>query len=135
LKQEGPQSSTADTLAWVYYKQGRLSESGEVFLSILPGAGIDPIQRISDEEEYFHPVIWDHAGDALYRLGWTERAVRYWQKAIQGATKERQQTRETRSILQNTPGKIQAIKDKTTPAVAPLGQKLQTKTVPATADE
>ncbi|MBN1553840.1 MAG: tetratricopeptide repeat protein [Phycisphaerae bacterium] len=124
LQIDGPRPTTADTLAWVYYKQGRLGESAEVLVSVLPET-TDSEPRGGDEEEEIHPVIWDHAGDVFYRLGWADRAVRYWKQAIRGAKDEPYAAREIREILRNTPAKLRAVEDRKLPAVAPLGKEVQ----------
>ncbi|MBN1943428.1 MAG: tetratricopeptide repeat protein [Phycisphaerae bacterium] len=116
LRSDGPHSTTADTLAWVYYKQGRLGESAEVFASILPE---------DDDEDDVHTVIWDHAGDVFYRLGWVDRAVHYWTRALRGARDEPVASREIQRILDNTPKKLQAVRDETLPPVAPLGKEVE----------
>lgn len=58
-----------DTLGWVHYKRGRF----DLAVTWLERA------RRSDDGEY--PVIVDHLGDALYRAGKGERAVRAWRQA------------------------------------------------------
>lgn len=126
LQTEGPQSASADTLAWVYYKQGRLGEAAEVLTSILPGEESGrPGQRPGRGDDDMHPVIWDHAGDVYYRLGWADRAGRYWTRALNGAKAKTVATREIQHIRTNTPAKLQAIKDQMLPPVEPLGKKVE----------
>lgn len=127
LQTDGPRSTTADTLAWVYYKQGRLGEAGEVLVSVLPGedSARPGRARVSGENDELHPVIWDHAGDAFYRLGYADRAVRYWTKALEGAKKEPVASNEIRQILRNTPLKLQAVSEEKLPPTASLGKEVE----------
>ncbi len=127
LQTDGPRSTTADTLAWVYYKQGRLGEAGEVLVSVLPSedAGRPGRIRLNGGAEDIHPVIWDHAGDTFYRMGYVQRALQYWGKALEGAKKEPVPLSEIRGILKNTPAKLQAVADEKKPPVAPLGKEVE----------
>ncbi|HET6429711.1 MAG TPA: hypothetical protein VFJ30_14940, partial [Phycisphaerae bacterium] len=111
-----------DTLGWVYYKRGRFPQAGTVFLELL--------RDIEGTEEQ-HPVMFDHAGDVLYRLGWKDRAVKLWRRALTEAKKEQPPTTEIRTILETTPKKIQAVTSQAAkgrpeqtkpPPVAPLGK-------------
>lgn len=135
LQTDGPRTTTADTLAWVYYKQGRLGEAAEIFASILPDEEADLSCRPrKSRNEDLHPIIYDHAGDAFYRLGWIEQAVRCWREALRTARKEPFATREIRGILQHTPTKLQAVSDRTLAPVAPMGEEVESavrrKTLP-----
>ena len=122
-----PPASTQDTMAWIYYKQGKFNRAGSIFESVLPD---DPDENSDDA---LHPVIWDHAGDTFYRLGWTDRAVEYWQRAIRLAREEASGTREIRTVLKDTPKKIQAVRQGSPPAVAPLGHLAKPQTAPSVA--
>jgi len=101
-----------DSMAWVLYKQGKFREAAEMF---------DQIVLRSREEESQHPVMFDHAGDAFYRLGWTDRAAALWQEAVELSKKEQRSSVEIKLIREQTPGKIQAARGGKPAAVAPLG--------------
>ena len=102
-----------DSLGWVLYKQRRLREAGATF---------DRIIRRSEEEQTEHPVMYDHAGDVLYRLGWTDRAVALWKRAVKLAKEEKRSALEIRLIRDHTPGKIEAVSKGRPAKVAPLGK-------------
>jgi tetratricopeptide (TPR) repeat protein len=102
-----------DSLGWVFYKQGRLSETAAVFEQML---------QLGRREGPGFALMYDHAGDALYRLGWTDKALARWTKALDLAQAEKIANLETRQILHLTPRKIEAVKAGATPAIAPLGQ-------------
>lgn len=102
-----------DTLAWVFYKQGRIDAAVRRFELIL---------KRDDLDEQGHPVIFDHAGDAFYRAGKPDRALKLWARAIERAKKESRVTSEVRKVLKGASQKIQAVRAGKTPVVAPLGQ-------------
>jgi tetratricopeptide (TPR) repeat protein len=106
-----------DSLAWVYYKQGRVREAADIFRKILAPS--------EDDEEAIGPedaVIYDHAGDAFYRLGWVKKAREYWTAALEEGGKDRSPSVDTRRCLKETAAKLEALKKNKPPAVAPLGR-------------
>ncbi|MCK5113581.1 MAG: tetratricopeptide repeat protein [Phycisphaerae bacterium] len=118
---EAPLASL-DTLGWVLYKQGKLSEAGKVFENILERIHNSSSLSFVDESD---PVMWDHAGDVLYRLGWKKHAVEYWAAAVKEAKVKIEEFPQYafREILANTPGKIEAVKAGRPAEIAPLGKK------------
>jgi len=116
LATRGEEPAYQDTLGWVLYKQGRLAESAAIFEGMLQAGRRDGPG---------YALMYDHAGDVLYRLGWTDRAASRWAKALELAKSEKIPNSETQQILGATPGKIEAFHGGNTPAVAPLGQGVQ----------
>jgi tetratricopeptide (TPR) repeat protein len=110
------QVSILDSLGWVLYKQGRIRKAGGIFNDMIRQAGAAGLG---------HPVVYDHAGDAYYRLGWTDRALNMWQAGLDLAKKEERPSRETRAILSGTAGKLRALKASWPVKVAPLGQGVE----------
>ncbi len=108
------ETAFADSLGWVFYKQGRLRMAGRVFQRLIayPGANSPS-----------HGVIFDHAGDTYWRLGWHDKAVELWSKALELGKKIEDPMREDRQMLENTPGKIQAARKGLQPKVSTLGDK------------
>ena len=102
-----------DSLAWSLYKQGKLHAAGKVFLEVI---------RRSREQKYSHPILFDHAGDGFYRLGWTAKAVDLWTKAVKLAAEDKTDAREVLDVRRETPGKIKAVKAGKSARVAPLGK-------------
>jgi tetratricopeptide (TPR) repeat protein len=102
-----------DSLAWALYKQGKLHAAGRVFLEVI---------RLSRERKYKHPILYDHAGDGFYRLGWTDRAVELWTQALKTAKEDKTNMREVRQVKRVTPDKIRAVKAGKPANVAPLGK-------------
>lgn len=72
-------SAFLDSLGWVRYKRGRFAEA-KLWLTRARYAG-------NGED----PVVCDHLGDACWRLGQKDEAVRWWNQSIEFA-RERQKT-------------------------------------------
>ena len=108
------ETAFADSLGWLFYKQGRLLMAGRVFQRLIayPGAN-----------EPSHGVIFDHAGDTYWRLGWHDKAVKLWGKALELGGKIEDPMREDRQMLESTPSKIEAARKGLQPKVSPLGDK------------
>mgnify|MGYP006287214069 CR=1 FL=1 len=106
-------SAFVDTLGWVLYKKGEFGRAGMVFVQLL--------EQIEDTSES-HPVMHDHAGDVLWRLGWQQRAIEAWKQAVRTAKDDEHPSSEVQSILGKTPKKIQAAEAGQAPALAPLGE-------------
>jgi tetratricopeptide (TPR) repeat protein len=106
------ETAYADSLAWVFYKQGRLRMAGRIFQRFLAQPNTD---------DTGHGVIFDHAGDAYWRLGWRDKAIELWTRALEIGRKVESPLREDRELLENTPGKIDAAKKGLQPKVSPLG--------------
>ena len=60
-----------------------------------------------------------HAGDAYYRLGWTDEALQRWAKAVELARQEKVPTVETRMILEQAQEMIMAAAVGQVPRLAP----------------
>jgi tetratricopeptide (TPR) repeat protein len=109
-------TSIQDSLGWVLYKRGQIRRAGGVFRGMIHQAG---------EEGFTDAVIYDHAGDAFYRLGWIDRAKGAWQQAVDLVKKKKSHTPEDRRILSDAPKKLRAVKAGRPPNVAPLGRGMQ----------
>jgi len=112
LRKEADQLSFLDSLGWVYYKTGRHREAGALFMGIVRNT----------EPDQGDPVIYDHAGDTYYRLGWTGKAVEMWRAAKQGAEAAPPSRREIRELQQTAAEKIIAAEAGKPAPVAPLGE-------------
>ena len=65
-----PKESTyLDTYAWVLYQQGNYQEA------------LRYLEMAIEEGKSPSSAIWEHYGDALYRLGRVDEAVKSWKKA------------------------------------------------------
>jgi len=102
-----------DSLAWLFYKRGRFAAAGRIFESILAR---------TDDPARDHPVIFDHAGDAMWRLGRTDQAVKLWRHAVELAEKERFKTSEVRQVLAEGAKKVEAAQAGRQPDLAPLAE-------------
>lgn len=66
---ESNNSSFQDTYGWIMYKKGNLDEAQKWIIKAMENGG---------EKS---PVINEHLGDTLFKLGKTEDALKFWQKA------------------------------------------------------
>ncbi len=112
--------SLLDTRAWILYKQGKLNKSGKLFLHVMT--------RLQNDELQKHAVIFDHAGDVYYRLGWTQRARDAWQMAVEEVSSGKALSMEQQAVLLTVPKKLKALKAGTKVDVAPPGKDVTTNT-------
>jgi tetratricopeptide (TPR) repeat protein len=68
LDQDPANGAYMDSLAWVYYRQGKLSEAETLLIRAL--------EKIKD------PTVHDHLGDVYFKEGKTPEAVAQWQASI-----------------------------------------------------
>ncbi len=110
VEAEPASAAYLDSLGWVHYKRGNFEEA------------VLSLSRARQAEGGFNPVILDHLGDALYRLGRREEAVKVWRDA------QRMLTQLSPEVLSMDPEiavvaprlseKMQAVKGDGKPAVA-----------------
>lgn len=96
-----------DSLAWVLYKKGKLKDASKQLDAI-----------IKDPQAKTDPVIWDHHGDALWRLGKREDALAAWRASLR---ENKQPNDEMKKIARQTRQKIEAAGSGKSVEVAPLG--------------
>jgi len=108
-----------DSLGWVLYKRGKLHQAGKVFLEV--------VRRGRRDEDSRHPIMFNHAGDVHYRLGWTQRAVALWSEALELAKDDKWDSYDTRLVKANAPAKIAAAKAGKPANVDPLGKGVTLK--------
>jgi len=77
VKAEPENVAFLDSLAWVYYRQGRWDEALTTIRTAI---------RLSPKEP--DPVIFDHAGDIAAAKSLWDEAVGYWNAALQNQSKE-----------------------------------------------
>ena len=58
-----------DSLGWVYFRQGKLSDAEGLFVQALEKIGTDP-------------TVHDHLGDVYFKLGKTKDAINQWQASL-----------------------------------------------------
>ena len=103
-----------DSLAWIFYKQGKVRKAGAIFNELVGR---------KDGAEIEHPVIHDHAGDAYWRLGWREKARARWEAALRLAKEgEDTESREVREVRKAVERKLEAARKGRPVPVAPLGE-------------
>jgi len=103
-----------DSLAWVYYRQGRFREAGAMLRDALADMTAAPDDA----------VIYDHAGDTYYRLGWTQKAAAAWRQAAALGRRDEHPSREVRELLEAAPKKIGAVEAGRGAPVAPTAAEM-----------
>ncbi len=106
------QAAYLDTYGWLLYKKGAFAEA-EKWLSRARAT------RVND------PVVFDHLGDACWRLGRREEAIQHWETAAQAEKKrpaDRVVSGDEQRVREQTPKKIEDAKAGGEPAVAPVAE-------------
>jgi tetratricopeptide (TPR) repeat protein len=101
--------SFMDSLGWILYREGRYHEAASQLREVV----------FSEEDAAQHPVIFDHAGDAFWRLGWTAEAAKFWEKSVELCGKESVMSGETRQVQAKAAAKLKAYQQKKAPEIAP----------------
>lgn len=113
LAESPTQIAYQDSLGWVFYKKGKFAEAGRVFEQILSS----PAYQQRD-----HPVILDHAGDTMWRLGRKSKAISLWRTALKLAAKQQMKVADVRRVLENAGKKIEVAEGDRPPALAPIAE-------------
>lgn len=105
-------SAYLDSMGWVFYKKGEFDEA------------LGWLERGRAADGGSHPVIIDHHGDTLYRLGREAEAVRVWNegRVILSAEGYQPMDPEEDGLAERLEAKIQAVAEGQPPAVAALGR-------------
>ena len=69
VAQEPGNGAYLDSLGWAFYKQNKLTEAEET------------LQKASEHESH-DPTILGHLGDVYAKMGQTDRAAQYWERAL-----------------------------------------------------
>ncbi len=100
-----------DTFGWLLYKKGEFAEA-RTWL------------RRADRARFGgDPVIMDHLGDACWRLGAADEAIKYWSKAVEFVADrdgDELVNDDERRVKAETGAKIEAARSKGSPKVSPL---------------
>lgn len=109
------QANVRDSLGWVLYKRGRFREAMVELRNAVSGVAGD------------HAVIYDHLGDAYWRLEMKEAAVAMWAEALDLAEVDAELLgdrldADTRRVLETAPKKIDRAQRGGTPPVAPVAK-------------
>ena len=70
IKAEPDNATYLDTYAWILYKQKRYAEAWEY------------IDKALSADSQPSDVLYEHAGDIQYQLGDVQRALDYWNQAL-----------------------------------------------------
>ncbi|MEM8783139.1 MAG: tetratricopeptide repeat protein [Planctomycetota bacterium] len=100
LEADKDQSAYLDSMGWVRYKRGDLA-GAELWL-----------RRAAAAPGGDNPVILDHLGDVLYRLGRSDEAKAMWTRAREGMNDPENQGTgdpETDTVLERTTAKLSAL--------------------------
>lgn len=110
VSREPRQMAYLDTYGWLLYKKGRLEEARK---------WLERAVRARREQD---PVILDHLGDTLWRLGEKEAAQELWASAIRRTEEEAKEnpTADEKRVKESAPRKLEDARAGREPAVAPL---------------
>jgi Tfp pilus assembly protein PilF len=107
LRVEPDNSSFLDSMGWVLYKRGKFAEA------------VEKLKRAAIDEE---PVVLDHLGDALYRLGEPEKAAAQWKQAAAKMGEAHEDERnDIKQLRQKLEAKKQQVANGKTVNVAAVG--------------
>lgn len=82
VKAEPDNATYLDTYAWILYQQKRYTEA-KVYIDQAVRNDTDTTYVDGTDSVALSSVIIEHAGDIYYKVGQPDRAVQYWQRAIQ----------------------------------------------------
>ncbi len=111
------QGAYLDTYGWLMYKKGNFAEAKKWLLRARA------FQRLGDA------VIFDHLGDACWRLGQAPQATEHWTAALEKVkdTEDDQLSPDEKRVREIAPSKIEAAQAGQEPSVAALAQPVQQK--------
>jgi Tfp pilus assembly protein PilF len=84
VKAEPKNATYLDTYAWVLFKQKRYDEAQKY------------IDQTLENDSVPSAEVLEHAGDIYYHVGEKERAVEFWQKALDTAFEEKSKEQDGR---------------------------------------
>ena len=101
-----------DSYGWVLYKQGKFEEAHQW------------LRMASNTALGEDPVICDHLADASWRIGDTEAARKWWNKAIEYAIERIKELPQQpdKSVLDSARAKLEALEAGQEPQVAPAAE-------------
>ena len=79
VKEESQNSTYLDTYAWILFMQERYAEA-KIYIDQAVACDTDSVQS---------SVIIEHAGDIYYKNGEPEKAISYWEKALESEPENR----------------------------------------------
>jgi tetratricopeptide (TPR) repeat protein len=107
LKADPQSPAYLDSLGWVLYKRGQLEDSAKA------------LQQATQLAPELDSVLWDHLGDAFWRLSRARDASAAWQRAADILRKQGEDAR--KEELQRLQMKVKSVESGKAPDVAPLG--------------
>ena len=108
LKIDPDSGATLDSFGWLYYKKGDFKTA------------LDYIVQAAALMVLPDPEILDHLGDVVFRLGQRDKALAYWQWALEQLQRRLQSERFLQKNIENIKNKIQQLKQGGEVAVTPL---------------
>lgn len=111
LASEPRQGAYLDTYGWLLYKKGEFAEARKW------------LERANRDRQDDDPVVLDHLGDTLWRLGEKERAIARWEKAAARAAAMKEEeifAADLRRVRAGTAAKVEEARAGREPVIAPL---------------
>ncbi|MDB5354665.1 MAG: Tetratricopeptide 2 repeat protein [Phycisphaerales bacterium] len=118
VQAEPHNASFLDSMGWLLYKRGRFEEA-RIFLDRAVGGA-----KAGEAGPQPDPVVLDHRGDVLYRLGRREAAAADWQRAAERVTELRgnrdDAPDDVKTLRQGLQNKARQLKEGQAVEVAPI---------------
>ena len=111
LAEQPRNAAFLDTYAWLLYKRGDFAGAKEW------------LQRATLALRNADPVMEDHLGDTLWRLGEKEQAIRHWEEAIKivaDRAPDAPESADVERVRLTAPKKVEEARAGREPSVAPL---------------
>ncbi len=112
------QGAYLDTYGWLLYKKGEFDDARKW------------LERANHAQRRRDPVIMDHLGDVLWRLGRPEKSVQAWKKSLEilkGRDADQLLSADEKRVRDTTKEKIDDVQAKRRPGVAPIATEQEKK--------
>jgi tetratricopeptide (TPR) repeat protein len=121
LEQDPDEAAYLDSMGWILYKQARFEPA------------VEWLEKSRRADPDANPIILDHLGDAYYRLGRNDEAVRVWSEARtrMSAPEYRMIDPEEQGLPDRLTAKLEAVAEERPAPVADLGMGVEAADPPA----
>lgn len=108
-----------DSLGWVLYRRGAVADAQPWLVRALAGREV-PDRPVFFSEPGGDPVIHEHMGDVLWRLGRREEARAHWEQALRRLEAMPAPNADEQRSLEAVRARLSALREGRAPEVAPI---------------